>query len=468
MYVSIKWKITLIFVIILLTTMTITNLIVTSSMGEYYINQRRVSQLTTANIIATTIANNVDNSEYYVRQMLGYYIPRLDSRIIYTDKAGKVLVDSGVESPLEGTVLEHYEISQALLGINEHGIHNLPQSGWVMYVAVPITQEGEIVGTIFTSSPINDVKLAVGYIRNLMLTISVVSGLIVIILSFLLANSLVKPIGRLTRTSKRMSKGELSSRVAITSNDEIGLLGESFNSMAQQLEKIEGDRLQLLGDISHDLKTPLATIKVLTEALDGETDLEISQEFYKDIVSEVDRMTLMVNSILQLNKISNLNVPLKKTDLILGDIVKQSMTCVLKLAQKKDIAVKFDDSSQGEYFYADREKVKAMTQNLVENAVKYTQQGGFVHIGLRKEKDYYILEIEDNGKGIPKEDIAYIFDRFYRVDKSRHRETGGTGIGLSIVKTVIELHKGKIEVKSTIGKGTKFTVYLPKIRELTI
>lgn len=464
MYVSIKWKITLIFVLILLTTMTITNLFVSSSMSEYYINQRRVSQLTTANIIATTIANNVDNSAYNVREMLGYYIPRMDSRIIYTDATGKVLVDSVQESTMEGTVLSHFEVSQALQGINEHGIHNLPQSGWVMYVAVPIIQEGDVVGTVFTSSPISDVKQAVGYIRTLMLSISVISGVIVIILSFLLANSLVKPIDKLTKISKRMSKGELNSRVEINSNDEIGALGESFNSMAAQLEKIETNRLRFLGDISHDLKTPLATIKVLTEALEGETNIDVYHEFHGDIISEVDRMTSMVNNILQLNKISNINVPLKKSDFIFAEVVSHSLMSICKIAENKNIKVSFEDFSHREHFYADREKIKAMTLNIMENAVKYTQEGGLVNISLRKEESYYILEIEDNGKGIPQEDIGYIFDRFYRVDKTRHRETGGSGIGLSIVKTVVDLHKGRIEVESEEGVGTKFTVSLPKLR----
>lgn len=464
MFMSIKWKVSLVFVVILLITMTVTNLVISNSLNGYYMHQRQVTQMTTANIIATTIARSDNVSVENVREMLSYYIPRLESRIIYTDVNGRVLVDSASGRRLEGQTLRHYEVTQALQGISESGVHNLPYSGWVMYVAVPIMIRGEVVGTIFISSPINDVKLAVSYIRTLMLSISVISGILVIILSFVFASSLVGPIEKLTRVSERMSKGELNSRVEISSNDEIGILGQSFNSMAEQIEKIESNRLKFLGDISHDLKTPLATIKVLAESLEDEEDITIFKEFFKDIVSEVDRMTLMVNNILQLDKISNVNIPLKKSDFIFGEIVKEAICSVSTLANNKQITMEFVNLSHDGLFFADKEKIKALTLNLIENAVKYTQNGGHVEVKLKREESFFNLIVKDNGKGIPEEDLPFIFDRFYRVDKTRHRDTGGSGIGLSIVKTVVDLHRGRIQVNSTLGEGTEFIISLPKLR----
>lgn len=464
MFMSIKWKFALVFVVILLVTMTITNLIISSSINNYYINQRKITQMTTANIISTTIASTEDLDNSKVREIFSYYIPRIESRILYTDQLGRVLVDSSKGRRLDGHILRHSEAIQALNGDAAYGVHNLPDSGWVMYVAVPVVTRGEITGIIFISSSMNDVKEAVTYIRSLMVTISVISGVLVIFLSFLFSNSLVKPIERLTKVSEKMSKGQLSTRVKIKSSDEIGLLGESFNSMAEQLEKIESNRLKFLGDISHDLKTPLATIKVLAESLEGEEDIEIYQEFFGDIVSEVDRMTLMVNNILELNKITNANIPLKKSDFTYADIVNQCIYSVTTLANNKDIRIDFVDKSHGELFYADKEKIKAMALNLVENAVKYTERGGRVEVCLKKEESFFNLMVKDNGKGIPEEDLPFIFDRFYRVDKTRHRDTGGSGIGLSIVKTVVDLHRGRVVVKSELGEGTEFIVSLPKLR----
>lgn len=464
MYMSIKWKFALVLVVILLFTMTITNIIISSSINNYYINQRKITQMTTANIISTTIARTEDLDNSKVREIINHYIPRIESRILYTDQLGRVLVDSSKGRRLDGHILRHGEAIQALNGDAAYGVHNLPDSGWVMYVAVPVVNRGEVNGIIFLSSSINDVKEAVTYIRSLMVTIFVISGVLVIFLSFIFSNSLVKPIERLTKVSEKMSKGQLSTRVKIKSNDEIGLLGESFNSMAEQLEKIESNRLKFLGDISHDLKTPLATIKVLAESLEGEEDIEIYQEFFGDIVSEVDRMTLMVNNILELNKISNANIPLKKSDFAYADIVKQCIYSIKTLANNKSIQIDFIDKSYGELLYADKEKIKAMTLNLVENAVKYTERNGRVEVCLKKEESYFNLIVKDNGKGIPEEDLSFIFDRFYRVDKTRHRDTGGSGIGLSIVKTVVDLHRGRVVVNSELGEGTEFIVSLPKIR----
>lgn len=464
MFVSIKWKFALVFVFILLITMTITNIIISTSISNYYIHQRKVTQMTTANIISTTISSFDDASVPRIRELIRQYIPRIDSRILYTDHGGRVLVDSSKGRRLDGHTLRHEEAILALSGETAYGVHNLPDSGWVMYVGVPVIINNEVTGIIFISSSINDIKQAVSYIRTLMLTISIISGIIVIFLSFLFANSLVRPIEKLTNVSERMSKGQLSSRVNINSNDEIGLLGNSFNSMAEQLEKIESNRLKFLGDISHDLKTPLATIKVLAESLEGEEDITTFQEFFGDIVSEVDRMTLMVNNILELNKITNANIPLKKSDFTYADIVKQCINSVSTLAKNKEIEIEFLDRSHGELFYADKEKIKSMTLNLIENAVKYTQRGGKIEICLKKEESFYNLVVRDNGKGIPEEDLPYIFDRFYRVDKTRHRDTGGSGIGLSIVKTVVDLHRGRVVVNSEIGVGSEFTISLPKLR----
>ncbi|SES90377.1 HAMP domain-containing sensor histidine kinase [Anaerobranca gottschalkii] len=463
MFISIKWKIAGIFVIILIIIMAATNLIISKSMENYYLNQRQVTLFKTANIIATTSISTGYFDSHRVKEIIDFYIPAVQMRIICTDVEGKVLVDSFSKSNLEGKVLRQREIEDALKGKSVWEIYNLPQSGWVMYSAVPIIIGGEIIGTVFISSAIEDIKAAIGYIKTTILAISLISGLIIIIVSIILANNLVKPIEKLTQVSKEMQRGQFTAPVEITSKDEIGILGQSFNSMAEQLQRIEETRLKFLGDISHDLKTPLATIKALAQSLEDEEDIKVYREFLSDIVSEVNRMTLIVDNIIQLNKISDRTLPLKKREFVFKDVVEEAVDSIKTIAKGKEINIKFMDNSQKGVFLGDREKIKSMILNLLENGVKYSFKGGLILISLESTGTYYKLKVKDNGKGIPEEDLPHIFERFYRVDKHRSTKTGGTGIGLSIVKMVVDLHKGKIEVNSKLGEGTEFIIELPRL-----
>ncbi|SHK02813.1 Signal transduction histidine kinase [Anaerobranca californiensis DSM 14826] len=463
MFISIKWKIAGVFVAIFIIIMVITNLIISKTLESYYLNQRQVTLLKTANIIATTstIDGNFDSNK--VKEIIANYLPSLEMRIISTDLDGRVLADSFLDSNLEGKILNQREIEAAIKGKSVWQKYNLPQRGWVMYSAVPIILDGAIIGTVFISSSIEDIKTAISYIKNTIVAVSLVSGLVITFVSIILANNLVKPIEKLTKVSKEMGKGQFSKPVEITSNDEIGILGQSFNRMAEQLQRIEETRLKFLGDISHDLKTPLATIKALAQSLENEDNIEIYREFLADIVSEVNRMNLIVNNIIQFNKISDRTLPLIKTEFVFKDIVEESIHSIKTLANGKDIKIKFFDYSQEGIFLGDKEKIKSMIINLLENAVKYSFKDGLIIVTLECKENYYKLKVKDNGRGIPEEDLPHIFERFYRVDKTRSSKTGGAGIGLSIVKMVVDLHKGKIEVNSKLGEGTEFILEFPRL-----
>ncbi|WP_353894200.1 HAMP domain-containing sensor histidine kinase [Proteinivorax hydrogeniformans] len=462
MGLSVKWKITIIFALVFTAVMLVTNYLATTSTEKHFFQTRQAKQLEKANIIATTVANNLDKNIYELKDIIDANFPRMEMRLLYTDTKGVVLMDSFDGSHILGTTLTNSEVSNALKGDSKTGTYYLSDAGWVKYVAVPVLKDGEVIGSIFTSSYVDDIKSAVIDVRIMIFTISIISVIVVIVLSIVISNSLLEPINNLTEGSKKMSMGLLNTRVPVRSNDEIGTLAQNFNSMAEQLEKNDENRLTFLADLSHDLKTPLASIKALAESLGEEESKETYQEFLKDIVTEIDRMNVTVSSLLEFNKVSNISTKVNKKNFIFSYLVDEAVNSIQPIADQKGIKIKFDNKELKEKIFGDREKLRQMILNLLDNAIKYSGENGIVEVKLKANRKEIILAIKDCGKGIPPEALPHLFDRFYRVDKARHKDTGGNGIGLAIVKDVAQLHGGRVDVESRLETGTIFTIKLPK------
>ncbi|WP_350342642.1 ATP-binding protein [Proteinivorax tanatarense] len=462
MNLSIKWKITIAYALLFTAVMIVTNFLVTTTTEKKFFETHKAGQLEKANIVSTLISDNLDKNLYEISEIIDSYFPRMDGRLIYTDANGTVLLDSFTESQLLGSQLTHREVSGALQGNSSSGTYYLQDNGWVKYIAVPVLRDGQVIGTIFTSSSVDDIKKAVSDVRIMIFTISIIFAGFVIVFSIIISNSLLEPIKQLTDGSKKMSMGLLDTRVPIKSHDEIGALTQNFNSMAEQLEKNDENRLSFLADLSHDLKTPLASIKALAESLGDEESKETYQEFLGDIVTEIDRMNITVSRLLEFNKVSNISTKVNKKDFIFAFLVNETVNSMQPLADKKNISINFKGGQLKEKIFGDREKLRQMILNLLDNAIKYSEENGVVEVRLTDKRRELHLSIKDCGKGIPTKELPYLFDRFYRVDKARHKETGGTGIGLAIVKDVAQLHEGRVDVESRLETGTIFTIKLPK------
>jgi len=261
---------------------------------------------------------------------------------------------------------------------------------------------------------------------------------------------------------RKMGKGDLSVRVPEKGSGELRQLAENYNTMAAQLENLDKSRNQFVSNASHELKTPLTTMKIMLETMIYQSDMppEVRQEFMEDMNHEIDRLTGIITDLLTLTRMDNHANTLKLEQLDLTGLTEETVRMLLPAARKRGQQLNCE-AAPNLRIRGDRTKLNQVLYNLIDNAMKYTQDDGEIRVSLAAEGNDLIWRVQDNGVGIPREDQEHIFDRFYRVDKARSRETGGTGLGLSIVRQLVSMHGGTIRVESEFGKGSCFIVTLP-------
>ncbi|MEG0276893.1 MAG: HAMP domain-containing sensor histidine kinase [Coprobacillus sp.] len=282
-----------------------------------------------------------------------------------------------------------------------------------------------------------------------------------------IADIIVKPISRLNKATNELSKGNYRVRVNYTGNDEIARLNRSFNLMAQQLAKQEETRQQFISDVSHEFQTPLTAIQGFATILKNEKLKDEQREKYADIiVFHSKRLSTLSKNMLQLTILEGEDIKLELTEFSLTEQIKRVVETQLSLALSKEIEIELNLPKNDIVIEADEARLEQVWINLVNNAIKYTNENGVVTIDVKKTTKEIEVSIEDTGVGMSKEAISHIFERFYRQDKSRSVE--GNGLGLSIVKRIVDLHNGNIDVRSREDGGSTFTVRLPQARSFHI
>jgi signal transduction histidine kinase len=333
---------------------------------------------------------------------------------------------------------------------------------WVGYCTAALNTAQGVIGVLLFSSPVQSMMQGLYQLQDQMILYFLVVAGVVLIIALIFSRVITKPIAMLTRGIQRMGRGDFSARVAVKGSGELKRLAETFNTMSEKLEALDKSRNQFVSNASHELKTPLATMKILLESLiyQPEMEAELRTEFMTDINKEIDRLSLIISDLLTLVQMDTKNMKLNRQNIRMSDLVRDTIHKLTPMAQKRQQIIQADIQDEGE-MYADGIKLQQVVYNLMENAVKYTPPGGRIQVRLFKTGKDVNITVSDNGPGIPKDDQPHIFDRFYRVDKARSRETGGTGLGLSIVKQIVLLHGGNVTVKSEEGQGATFTVELP-------
>jgi histidine kinase len=281
--------------------------------------------------------------------------------------------------------------------------------------------------------------------------------------SLALSRRIVAPLREMTTASRRIAEGKYDERVTTHSRDELGQLGESFNQMAEQLEQVEARRRQLIGDVSHELRTPLTAIKGSMEGLiDGV--LPADADTFQQIHAEADRLSRLVDDLQELSRVEARAYPLDLREMDLSALVATTIKRLTPNARTKRINLTSSLPPHLPRFLADEDRIGQVLTNLAANGIQYTPEGGSVTILAELKNGEIQVAVTDTGVGIPPEHLAHIFDRFYRVDKSRSRAAGGgSGIGLTIARHLVEAHGGRIWVESEgAGQGSRFVFTLPK------
>ncbi len=332
-------------------------------------------------------------------------------------------------------------------------------------VYYPLIKSGEKIGEVRVKfyGPIfymQNELVFLDIVNKIILGIGVLLILASTIMGFIISRSITRPINKLMTKAKYISKGEYDKKIEINTDIlEINDLINSINNLSQSIKEQENIRKRLTGDISHELKTPLTNIQSHLEAMiDG--IWEPTEERLLSVKEEAERLSSLVSDMQKLNKYDESSIKLKKDNLNISDIICFVIFQFSNLAKSKNIKIEYEKKNIN--LYCDKDKITQALVNILSNAIRYSNEGSTIFIEEKLKDNKVIISIEDQGIGISEEDLKYVFERFYRADKSRTRATGGTGIGLTIVKSIVSSHGGEVKLESKLGEGSKFTIILPK------
>ena len=419
---------------------------------------RNQCQILATQLSSASYFENMDNQtlEGEMTQLATLY----DGRIIIIDQDLKIVEDTyDLE---DGKTIIAESVIRCFRGETVDYRHG----GRFIELTVPITTGGEedqtIIGVILVTASTDTQTANLETLRQSMETWLAAIGICILALAILLSSWLVKPLRHMNQSIGGLVEGALADDLDIHDCTETEKISDTFNLMLAKLRRIEESRQEFVSNVSHELKTPLASMKVLADSLlvqEG-APVELYQEFMKDIAEEIDRENTIISDLLTLvkmdRKASEVNVAVTDINEFLEQILKR----LRPIAEKEKVEVVFE-SNRSVSAEIDATKLSLAFTNLVENAIKYNKENGWVRVTLDADHKYFYVKVSDSGIGIPQESLDNIFERFYRCDKSHSREIGGTGLGLAITKNAVVAHGGAIKVQSVVGEGTTFTVRIP-------
>lgn len=335
-------------------------------------------------------------------------------------------------------------------------------------ITMPVLRDGTLVNLIQVGTSLEGVKETMRNLRIFLFTGVPAVLLVSALVGRFLARRSLEPVAKITQTAREIaSGGNLSRRIPVPEvQDEIGNLAITFNEMMDRLERSFSKIRQFSSDASHELRTPLTVMK-------GQSELGLSklrrpaeyQEVLSSNLEEINYMSRILDDLFILARADEGQLPMESESVNLVSVIEDVCKNVEVLAEEKNIDIKLAYMEPAEVI-GDGHRLKQMVWTLLHNAVKYTPENGQIKVTLQDMDDYAYITVQDNGIGIPEADLPWIFDRFYRVDKARSRSEGGSGLGLSICKHIVEMHNGEIEVESEVGKGTRFKIRLPKQKSI--
>lgn len=328
--------------------------------------------------------------------------------------------------------------------------------------AVLTDSEGNACGTVFTTAPASATKELLSAITKLYFFSAAIPLILMFFAIYAMTYRLTKPLKQMSEATRLMAKGDFSKRIPVMSDDEIGELAISFNQMTNSLARLESMRKSFVANVSHELKTPMTTIGGFIDGiLDGTIEPERQKEYLAIVSDEVKRLSRLVESMLSMSKLESGEFAIRPE---LFDFRELLCTIVISQEQRieaKKIQIAGLDTIDSISVYADRDLIHQVIYNLVDNAVKFTDEGGTISFRAERDAKNVRFSIRNTGKGIPEKELPFVFERFYKVDKSRSSNKNSTGLGLYIVKTIVKAHGGGITVKSKENVETEFSVTLP-------
>lgn len=367
----------------------------------------------------------------------------------YGIDTGKTIISGEVVKSFQGEEISKYD----------------PDSRYIE-LAVPLknTDTKESLGVMLVSVSTDSIMMNYDYLKKNVQIIEMVNAVIILAVAFFWARRLVLPFKKMTKSLEEIQAENEEDELMISDYTETEAISDAFNEMLGRMRGIDNSRQEFVSNVSHELKTPLTSMKVLADSLLGQEDVpvELYKEFMGDIAEEIERENKIINDLLSLVKMDKAAGELNISVVNINELLEMILKRLRPIAEKQNIELVLE-SFRPVSAEVDEVKLSLALNNLVENAIKYNKKDGWVHVSLNADHKYFFVRVEDSGVGIPEEYLEHIYERFFRVDKSHSREIGGTGLGLAITRGAILLHRGAIRVYSKEGEGTTFTVRIPLV-----
>lgn len=452
------------YVIITFVVLLILNIYCSNMSHMLFYQSKETSMIEKCQLASDEIAALEVINATTVSAIVGQMESLKTTRLLVTDQWGVALYDSS--GKLVGSYTLFPEIIQAL-NVSRTAPEGYDVFSWSYHdgamdsrAATPIVCYGSVVGCVYMTEYDTAQGALIHSLQTTVLRITLLLEIIVILFSILFSSTFSRRLSRIMQSMRIIQEGNYSHKVNMGGNDELTILGNEINDLTERLQTSEQKRSRFVSDASHELKTPLASIKLLTDSiLQYDMDHETTREFVRDIGDEAERLNRMTEKLLSLTRteghiqeeseIIYMAPTIQRVARMLRqNAIEAGITFQLELDEDSPILILEDDLYQ-------------IVFNLMENGIKYNIAGGFLRVHLSREEDNAVLTVADTGMGIPEEALSHIFERFYRVDKARSRKSGGSGLGLAIVRAIVLRNRGQIEVDSTLDQGASFTVTFP-------
>jgi two-component system, OmpR family, phosphate regulon sensor histidine kinase PhoR len=476
--VKIRTKLTILFIALSLGIIAAAGTFTTLTVEKYFHNRILNELKTQANEIEymLSVSHGKETNRYDRLQELAHIA---NLRLTLIDKKGIVLFESNLESA-QMQLMENHLSRPEIQGAMQNGTgtdtrHSATLNIDMLYYAKKITYpfpEDNPFHDAFifrVGIPLTQINVAMDEIQTNVIIASIIVLIIVVSLSFILSRKLAAPLQEMDLIAAEIRRGNLDMRMPIYSNDEIGKLGETLNSMIEKLnedivklKKLERVRTEFLGNVSHELRTPIFAVQGMLETLEQGAidDKEVSKEFIERALANTKRLNSLLSDLIEISRIETGDMKMSFRYFALDEFLHSIISDMTPAAEQKKITLHYERQERKIDVYGDRERLKQVMINLIDNALKYTPSGGSVAITYQADDSTAIISVKDTGVGISSEHLPRIFERFYRVDRERSRDAGGTGLGLAIVKHIVEAHGSKVEVQSDAGKGSTFSFAL--------
>ena len=437
----------------------------TISSRDIVFSNKQGSMMSQISVMSTSLSALETLSEEGVESVMELVDVNAFDRVLVTDGRTRVIYDTADAATAGGYAL----FSEVLSALEGQAVFHSRYDGeaFVSHAAVPVVSYGQVIGSVYLCERDADQAELIAQIQGRLRNISIVAGILALLVMLLFTKALTRRITALVKAMRIVREGKYDYRIEPSGRDEVTELAEEFNDMTQRLQSTEELRRRFVSDASHELRTPLASIRLLSDSIvqSENMDEETMREFVTDIGSEAERLQRLTEKLMMLTKMDS-RPEIELVPVNIKKVAERTIHLLSPLAKERNVKI-YTEMDEDCVIMASEDPVYQIIFNLAENAVKYNSFGGNVFIRLHRRGDMAELVIEDTGIGIPDKDMEHIFARFYRVDKARSREAGGSGLGLSIVHDAVRSYGGSIRVEHRETVGTRFVVSFPLAKEVS-